>query len=53
MSHNLSSLKGGYRGDYIGAYYRGHEGGYWEFRLWLIWGLQDYCVNGLGSGAAC
>ena len=28
MSHRLNSLKEGYIGDYIGDYYRGHQGGY-------------------------
>ena len=37
MSYSLNSLKGGYIGDYIGDYYRGHLGGYYEFRLQLIW----------------
>ena len=27
----------GYMGDYIGEYYRACQGGYQEFRLWLIW----------------
>ena len=31
-----SLIKGGYLRDYIGDYYRGSKGGYWEFRLWLI-----------------
>ena len=31
-SYSLNSLKG----DYIGDCYKGHEGGYWEFRLSFI-----------------
>ena len=38
MSQNLNSSKGLYR-DCIGEHYKGYRGGYWEFRLWLIWRL--------------
>ena len=34
--HNLTSVKGGYIGDYIGEYCRAYLGRYWEFRLWLM-----------------
>ena len=33
MSYSLNSLKGGYIGYHIGEYYKGYQGGYWEFRL--------------------
>ena len=32
----LKSLKGLFIGDYIGEYYRGYSGEYWELRLWLM-----------------
>ena len=33
MRYSLNSLKEVYLGEHIGEYYKGYQGGYWEFRL--------------------
>ena len=45
MRYSLNASKGDYIGDDIGDCYRGYLGGYWEFRLWLMW--DSRCLQGL------
>ena len=50
MSYTLTNLfQGACIGEYIRKYCRGYEGGYSEFRLWLICEMLGFWLAELGA----